>query len=119
MTWNEYGCDDFKADKVTVCHVPAENYAKYIDNFGSSVNVKFKKNAMGKCGNSAYWCFDSETGELTISGTGDMYDYEYETQPWIDYPSNITFAKIERGITSIGAYAFCECVNLKSVDIQI
>ncbi len=30
----------------------------------------------GTCGENIIWEFDDETGVLTISGTGDMYDYK-------------------------------------------
>ena len=76
-----------------------------------------------KCGNKAYWEFDSESGKLTISGTGAMYNYEYDgetggvTSPWYNYADNITSVVIENGITSIGNQAFQDCTSLTSVTI--
>ena len=32
--------------------------------------------AGNKCGDNAYWTLDEDTGTLTISGTGPMYDYD-------------------------------------------
>ena len=128
LTWNEYGCDDFIYDSgnapdvhyTTVCHVPAKYYLQYVKKFGAEsenpVNVTFDTDAPhGQCGESAYWLFDS--GKLTISGTGDMDDYEYNTQPWYNYMDNITSVEIEYGVKSIGSKAFYYCEGLTSIKI--
>ena len=54
------------------------------------------------------WSFDSKTGTLTISGTGEMDDYnEHDIKaPWKKYNNYMTNIIIENGITSIGNYAF-------------
>lgn len=44
--------------------------------------------------------------KLTISGEGEMYDYEKGTSPFYNHP--IVCLEIEEGVTSIGNYAF-EC----------
>lgn len=41
LTWNEDGCDDFKSDGSTVCHVKAKWLAAYETKFGTIVNVTF------------------------------------------------------------------------------
>ena len=58
------------------------------------------------------WTLDDE-GTLTISGTGNMPDYNfsynptyYITSPWYQYRDVITHIKIEDEITNIGNYAF-------------
>ena len=65
----------------------------------------------GRCGPDLYW--NLENYVLTISGTGDMYDYEpRSTQytanevPWKNYTTTITRVVIEEGCESIGTYAF-------------
>lgn len=64
----------------------------------------------GKCGDSLFWSFDSETGTLTISGSGDMYDYgsgnEPRRTPWYDYEEKIKHINIGEGVTSVGDFAF-------------
>ena len=69
----------------------------------------------GSCGENLTWLFDSDTGELTISGTGDMYDYivDYEdfinlidTRPWGKLMGRVKQIVVCEGVTSIGAYAF-------------
>ncbi|MBP8593681.1 MAG: leucine-rich repeat domain-containing protein [Ruminococcus sp.] len=119
LEWDDGCCDDFirsETGKSTICHVPEEHIETYEENFGG-VNVTFKAEKMDKCGDHAYWCFESDASKLTISGTGAMYDYEYNTQPWYDYRDNITSVKIENGITSIGKNAFFYCSSLTSVTI--
>jgi len=55
-------------------------------------------------------------GTLTISGEGDMPDYEYSS-PWANYRPVITSVVVEDGITGIGEYAFFDCQKMKSVVI--
>ena len=59
----------------------------------------------------------SNSGVLTISGTGAMKDAAGEGMPWKDYVSNITTVIIENGVTSIGEDAFNGCSSLASVNI--
>ena len=60
------------------------------------------------------WTFDESTGELTISGTGDMEGFAWydSTSAWHSYSSKIKAIVIEFGITSIGQYAFNGCESL-------
>lgn len=78
--------------------------------------------ASGKCGDNLTWTLD-QNGLLTISGTGDMWDYEcghemdeyeYKRSPWHIgyvweddyYGKQIREIVVKNGVTSIGAYAF-------------
>lgn len=70
----------------------------------------------GKCGNNVTYSFDTETGVLTISGTGDMTDYWNIQSPFY-YNNSLKSVIIESGITSIGNYLFYVCKNLTSVTI--
>ena len=59
------------------------------------------------------WILDGTV--LTISGNGEMGDYEYLIKaPWGNF---ITEVVIEDGVTSIGYYAFYDCGSLTSVTI--
>ncbi|MBE6976884.1 MAG: hypothetical protein E7439_06830, partial [Ruminococcaceae bacterium] len=70
--------------------------------------------ASGKCGANLSWKFD-ELGTLTISGTGDMYDYESWGAPWYDHYANIKSVIVKEGVTSIGEYAFDSCEKITSI----
>ncbi len=75
--------------------------------------------ATGQCGENVFWTFDEETGVLTVSGNGNMYNYDYfsDDSPFQE-KSSIKIIKIENNVTSIGQYAFYGCINLKSVTIS-
>ena len=71
----------------------------------------------GTCGDNLTWTYDSSTYTLTISGTGDMYDYKSNNRPWESYEDKIKTVVINDGVTTIGDFAFYYCTNLKSVTI--
>ena len=74
------------------------------------------------CGDDCTARLDS-TGQMTISGTGDMYDYSVVAwngvaqgkKPWDG--ANITSVVIDEGIERIGNSAFCNVSNLASISI--
>ncbi len=69
----------------------------------------------GKAGN-VKWEFAD--GTLTVSGNGAMDNYaENSHAPWYEFASEIRVLKIERGVTSIGNYAFKDCNAITSVTI--
>ena len=71
----------------------------------------------GTCGDNLTWTLD-DSGTLTISGTGDMYDYTWSTpSPWYSSRSSIKTVIIENGVTSIGYRAFYDCSSLTSITI--
>lgn len=66
------------------------------------------------------WSFQEEGGILTISGTGETYDYSYFAgyePPWNDLDEQIREIVVEEGITVIGAEAFAGCINLTRVSL--
>ena len=57
-------------------------------------------------------------GILTISGIGEMPDYELGYfAPWYSNRNSITTVIIINGVTSIGDYAFYNCEKLNSVTV--
>ncbi len=93
-----------------------------------AVNATFKQMPHGTCGkdgDNLTWTLDDQ-GTLTISGTGAMADWEelsgeINSAPWGVKDNNLT-EKIKKivigdGVTTIGNYAFCDCMNLKSITI--
>ena len=73
------------------------------------------------CGEHLEWAFDGASGTLTISGTGEMNDFEFDTDaflyltPWKDDREEVRAVVIEKGVTSIGEGAFSDCANLTQV----
>lgn len=62
----------------------------------------------GTCGDNLTWKLD-DSGTLTISGTGAMYDFEEEA-PWLALePQKLV---LEEGITHISDSAFYRCTSL-------
>lgn len=67
---------------------------------------------------SINWSFNSSTGQLTISGVGDMDDYASSSSvPWHIHKASIKSIVIENGVTSIGENAFYGCSQVESVTI--
>ena len=86
---------------------------------GLNLTAKAETANSGKCGENVTYSLDSSTGELTISGTGNMDNYNYyddDYSPFFYY-HDIKTITINSGVTSIGNYAFYGCTNLTSVTI--
>ena len=83
-----------------------------------TVSVSFLLIKSGKCGENVTWRYDSETQTLTISGTGDMYDYQESKTPWyvLKDKTKISNIVIENGVTGIGNNAFN---NVKASTIDL
>ena len=77
-----------------------------------------KADKTGKCGDNLSFIYVEETLTLTISGTGDMYNYEgFSSVPWNDVKYRIQKIAVEQGVTSIGKYAFAYFSQLTSVSL--
>lgn len=73
--------------------------------------------ASGTCGDNLTWVLDDEE-TLTISGTGDMTNWETSTRvPWYSNRDSIMSLQIGSNVTSIGRVAFHGCTELTSVRI--
>lgn len=74
--------------------------------------------ATGKCGDNVNWNFDSAKGELVISGSGEMDDYNLEDNysPFLSN-YNILSIVIKDGVTSVGDYAFTFCRGITAVSV--
>jgi len=72
----------------------------------------------GMCGDSLTWTLTGTKPDfaLTISGTGDMYNYR-DNAPWRSQRSNIKSLVLHDGMTSIGDNAFVLCKGVTSVTI--
>ncbi len=75
--------------------------------------------ASGKCGDDITWQLD-EAGTLTISGTGEMYNYNGNLSnyaPWNDKRQDVKKVVVKGDVTNIGDWAFWGCGNLASVSL--
>ena len=78
-------------------------------------NINFVPLDDYKCGDNLYWQVDAN-GVLTISGTGDMYNYDI-CAPWYYISDYITKIVVEEGVTSIGDNAMSHCRHMTTVEI--
>lgn len=84
--------------------LPEINFGSW---FGSKASAANTLGATGQCGSSVYWSYDNTIGELTISGTGYMFNFDEYKSPF--YSSDVKTVIIETGINNIGDYAFQHC----------
>ena len=75
----------------------------------TSISVSAEGETSGQCGENVFWSLDD--GVLTISGSGKMYDYNYDDSPFY-CRQDITSVVIKSGVTSIGSYVFNACTNM-------
>ena len=89
------------------------------DSIPDRMNVHFKDNIYdsGSCGENVTWTLTAD-GTMTISGTGAMTDYTYDSRsPWYSCRTYIKRVVMQQGVTSIGDHAFWDCSGLTSVTI--
>ena len=99
-----------------------------------------------RCGDNLTCSFDHNTGELTINGTGEMWDYGYydswgywdeeyggfvryddpgsfysdkgcPAPPWAACSDEIKTVIIDEGVTTVGKNAFANCFELTAVKL--
>lgn len=73
----------------------------------------------GICGDALTWVFSAGDGTLTVSGSGEMYEFDAERfadgVPWHEYTALIRRVRAEDGVTSVSARAFSACPELVEV----
>ena len=79
-----------------------------------AVNGIVASGTCGAYGDNLTWTLDEE-GTLTISGTGEMINYDVNDNRWDSLTINAVV--IEKGVTSIGSFAFYNCNRLTNVTI--
>jgi len=73
----------------------------------------------GYAGDNITWALDLDTGLLTISGWGEMWDKdEYELAPWQYYADYIRIVYVQPGITHIGTRVFANLPNLLLANVS-
>lgn len=100
--WNSITIEDFNDPlRHAIIH--------YNDGYNSAIR--------GTCGDNLIWNYDEKTCTLTISGTGDMYDYKSNNRPWGRHQNYILKVIVEDGVTSIGNLAFYQCYEILEVEL--
>ncbi len=81
----------------------------------TTFTAEFAQTFSGQCGDNLYWKYEGHT--LTISGTGNMYDYNENDMPWLLFRDTTDVVILERGITGIGNNAFNGFVKLNKMEL--
>ena len=81
------------------------------------LTAKFAQSYSGQCGNNLYWNYDTITQTISITGSGEMYDYTATTQPWLLFKEQIVEVTTNNTVTSIGTSAFEGCVRLAKISL--
>ena len=92
--------DIYRLDKAIVYECNSENA-----NYGS-----------GKCGDNLEWILYAD-GDFVITGTGDMYDYDYSNSPWEACEEKVKTVSLPDGLTGIGDHAFYHFLNVTDITI--
>lgn len=71
----------------------------------------------GSCGDSLTYTIYSESGNVTITGSGLMNSYNSRESPFSMNKQYVIHVFIESGVTSIGQMSFYECENLQTIEI--
>ena len=81
------------------------------------LTAEFAQSFSGQCGDNLYWSYDENSKAISISGTGNMYDYTPTTQPWILFKEELKEVAIANTATSLGKSAFAGSIRLAKVEI--
>ena len=73
-----------------------------------------------ECGDKLTCSFSDSNGVLTISGEGEMYEFNNvdNLPPWNSYKDKITRIEIGSGASSIGSFAFYDCINVVGISLS-
>ena len=72
----------------------------------------------GECGEELVWRLNLDTGVFSVSGNGNMKEFfSASGTPWYNYINYVKKVEINRGVTSIGTYAFCDFSKITNVTI--
>ena len=125
----QFSDDVFYNDTVTCCYpVEADGWTgEVMQDYGGSVTwYAMEKDepvpdfspilASGQCGDAVTWTL-TESGTLTVSGTGPMWDFPVDYPEYSVYADQITTVVIEKGVTTVGSYAFYGCNAITSLSL--
>lgn len=116
------GLDKKGHSKNIIDRIPTASFYKIIHNYNIFDAYSLDDECeevidSGKCGDNLTYVL-YENGCMDISGQGNMYDFEYDTQPWSEYKDKIISVSIDADVCNIGEYAFNGCSSLKKVSLS-
>lgn len=68
-------------------------------------------------GKNVSWSFEESTGELKISGSGAMANYNSTAKPWYHLKDEVKSITISAGVTTVSDYGFSDFSRLKSLSL--
>ena len=102
-----------------ICVIPCGTLAVYEASDWASQVGEFVEEGCAPiqmCGDDLYW--EYADGVLTITGTGEMYDYAADTDvPWYDVRGNIKTVNLPDAMTKIGQNAFYKCTAMTTINM--
>ena len=106
--------------KVTAARDGWQYRCKLTNSQGSSYSDPARLTVSGDlCGEGLTWKFGGD-GLLTISGTGEMYDYRsggHDRPPWYSKRDRLLRVSVGSGVTRVGNFAFQDCGSLTEATI--
>ena len=91
-------------------------FATWVSVCGLNDDITRNEPRGDKCGDDLKWSLES--GVLTISGTGAMTDFNSSSDaPWSGDGPGIETVIIDDGVTTIGNYAFADCIDIKTINV--
>ena len=79
------------------------------------LTAEFAQTFSGRCGDDLYWSYDETAKIISITGSGKMYDYTADAQPWLLFKEQIKEVTTSSTATSIGEFAFAGAIRLGDV----
>ncbi len=82
--------------------------------------LEYESYNSGKCGENISWSYDIDTRSLSLSGSGDMFDYKEKTSvPWHKYLTSVKTITIDDSITSVSDYSFYGASSLNELTMPL
>ena len=81
------------------------------------LTAEFAQSFSGQCGDDLYWNYDETAKTISITGSGKMYDFTADTQPWLLFKEQIVEVTTTNTVTSIGTSAFEGCIRLSKISL--
>jgi hypothetical protein len=111
------------SDLTVALHIPVGTAAQYRQNSywnqfnipGEASELPCSEPLANGSTRQLLWVICDNT--LTLSGEGVMPDYTSGNTPWYSHRNSIRSVEIDERITSIGRYAFSDCINITSITI--